>query len=323
LPVLKWGKEQGGVVGFSHSGWGLQIPGDELPNYNLPKYDGIGANEYIVDVVHDVCDFISTVDTPSVWELNVWYHTLNCGYECRISGETDFPCIYGERVGMGRAYVKLPTGQPFDFDNWVHALRDGRSYCCDGLSHLYDFQINGLAVGEKGLNGRQSVLGVKSGDKLAIQVNAAALLEEQPREDIRKLPLDQKPYWHIERARIGNSRKVPVELIVNGQPVARTELVADGATQSLTFNYTPKRSSWVALRIFPSSHTNPIFVEVDGQPIRASQRSAQWCLDSVDVCWKSKVGNIRASEREAAAAAFEVARQAYRKRLAESYDDRQ
>jgi hypothetical protein len=323
LPVLKWGKEQGGVVGFSHSGWGLQIPGDELPNYNLPKYDGIGANEYIVDVVHDVCDFISTVDTPSVWELNVWYHTLNCGYECRISGETDFPCIYGERVGMGRAYVKLPTGQPFDFDTWVHALRDGRSYCCDGLSHLYDFQINGLAVGEKGLNGRQSVLGVKSGDKLAIQVNAAALLEEQPREDIRKLPLDQKPYWHIERARIGNSRKVPVELIVNGQPVARTELVADGATQALTFNYTPERSSWVALRIFPSSHTNPIFVEVDGQPIRASQRSAQWCLDSVDVCWKSKVGNIRVSEREAAAAAFEVARQAYRKRLAESYDDRQ
>ncbi|MEX2025999.1 MAG: CehA/McbA family metallohydrolase, partial [Pirellulaceae bacterium] len=91
LPVLKWGKEQGGVVGFSHSGWGLQVPGDELPNYNLPPFNGIGANEYVVDVVHDVCDFISAVDTPSVWELNVWYHTLNCGYTCRISGETDFP----------------------------------------------------------------------------------------------------------------------------------------------------------------------------------------------------------------------------------------
>ena len=24
LPVLKWGKSQGGVVGFSHSGWGLK-----------------------------------------------------------------------------------------------------------------------------------------------------------------------------------------------------------------------------------------------------------------------------------------------------------
>lgn len=322
LPVLKWGKEQGGVVGFSHSGWGLQVPGNEIPNYNVPKYDGIGANEYVVDVVHDVCDFISAVDTPIVWELNVWYHTLNCGYECRISGETDFPCIYGERVGLGRAYVKLPQGQPFNFDTWVLALKDGRSYCCDGLSHLYDFQINGLAVGEKGLNDRNSVLGVKKGEKLAISVQAAALLEDQPREDIRSRALDQKPYWHIERARIGNSQKVPVELIVNGQAVAKTEINADGTTQALTFDYTPERSAWVALRIFPSSHTNPIFVEVDGQPIRASRKSAQWCLDSVDACWKSKVNNIRPAEREAAAAAYDVAREAYRKILNESHDDR-
>jgi hypothetical protein len=204
----------------------------------------------------------------------------------------------------------------------VLALKDGRSYCCDGLSHLYDFKINNLAVGEKGLNNRNSVLGVKKGEKLAINVNAAALLEDAPREDIRSRPLDQKPYWHIERARIGDSQMVPVELIVNGQAVAKTEINADGTTQALTFDYTPERSAWVALRIFPSSHTNPIFVEVDGQPIRASQKSAQWCLDSVDACWKSKVNNIRPAEREAAAAAYDVAREAYRKILSESHDDR-
>ena len=91
LPVLQWAKEQGAVTGFSHSGWGLKVDGDELPNYNMPPFDGIGANEYIVDVVHDAVDFISTVDTPAVWELNIWYHTLNCGFRTRISGETDFP----------------------------------------------------------------------------------------------------------------------------------------------------------------------------------------------------------------------------------------
>src|SRR5204863_17943 len=73
--------------------------------------------EYIVDVTHEVpgpdgkpvraVDFMSTVDTPSVWELNIWYHTLNVGFRTRASGETDFPCIYGERVGLGRSYVKL------------------------------------------------------------------------------------------------------------------------------------------------------------------------------------------------------------------------
>ena len=72
LPILKWGKEQGGVVGFSHSGWGLQMPNDDLPSYEMPAFDGIGANEYIVDVVHGVCDFISAVDTPITWEMNIF-----------------------------------------------------------------------------------------------------------------------------------------------------------------------------------------------------------------------------------------------------------
>jgi hypothetical protein len=321
LPVLKWGKEQGGVVGFSHSGWGLQVEGEYLPNYNMPKFNGIGANEYIVDDIHGVCDFISAVDTPSIWELNIWYHTLNCGSTCRISGETDFPCIYGERVGLGRGYVKIDEGKPLTYDNWVQGIKDGRSYCCDGLSHLIDFQVNGLGVGEPGAGGRSSVLAVKPGEALAVSVNAVGLLAETPRDDIRSRPLHQKPYWHIERARIGETRTIPVELIVNGQSVETISIEADGNINELTFEYTPAISSWVALRIFPSCHTNPVFVEVDGAPIRASKRSAQWCLEAVDVCWESKVERIREEEREEAAAAYEVARQAYQAILEESYDD--
>lgn len=91
LPILKWGKEQGAVVGFAHSGWGLLVESEELPNYMIPPFDGIGANEYIVDVMHDACDFISAGDTPFPAEMNIWYHTLNCGARCRISGESDFP----------------------------------------------------------------------------------------------------------------------------------------------------------------------------------------------------------------------------------------
>ena len=86
---------------------GCKSSTDELPNYEMPGFDGIGANEYVVDVTHDAVDFISAVDTPSIWELNVWYHTLNAGFRARISGETDFPCIYDEKVGLGRSYVKL------------------------------------------------------------------------------------------------------------------------------------------------------------------------------------------------------------------------
>jgi hypothetical protein len=110
LPVLQWARAQGAVAGLQPQRLRPAGPGTELPTDAMPAFDGIGANEYIVDVVHDAVDFISAVDTPAIWELNIWYHTLNCGLRCRISGETDFPCVYGERVGLGRVYVKLPPG---------------------------------------------------------------------------------------------------------------------------------------------------------------------------------------------------------------------
>lgn len=367
LPVLKWGKEQGGVVGFSHSGWGLQLPdygpggeripligrqpppgtqgraADKLPDYAMPPFDGIGANEFVVDTVHGVCDFISSVDTPAVWELNAWYHTLNCGMTTRISGETDFPCIYGDKVGLGRVYVKLakgtpspqpptaipepPAPSPLDFDTFAAGIRDGRSYVCDGLSHLPNFSAGGLAVGEPGDRGRTSFLAARSGEPLAIKVTAAAYLNEEPDKwngrPIREIRLDQKPYWHIERARVGNTRQVPVELIVNGHSVETKQITADGKLNDLSFDFTPQRSSWIAIRIFPSSHTNPIFVEVAGQPIRASKRSAAWCRDAVDVCWKQKEPQTRASEKAAAKAAYDFARQTYASIFAEAFDDRQ
>jgi hypothetical protein len=133
--------------------------------------------------------------------------------------------------------------------------------------------------------------------------------------------LSNQPYWHLERARIGNSRRVPVELIVNGVAVDRQELDADGSVRQLEFDLKLERSSWVALRIFPSCHTNPVFIEVDDKPIRASRRSAQWCLDSVDICWNAKSPQIRPHERDAARAAFDVAKARYLKILEESFDD--
>jgi hypothetical protein len=331
LPILKWGKEQGGVVGYSHSGWGLRVDAKSLPTYEMPAFDGIGANEFIVDTVHGVCDFISAVDTPFVWEMNIWYHTLNCGMTTRISGETDFPCIYGDRVGLGRAYVKLPPDQPLDFDRWADGIRDGRSYCSDGLTHLFDFQIKSeaspgrestvLGVGEPGTDGRISVLAAESGKPLKVTVRAAALLAEKPNDAVRETALDQKPYWHVERARVGDSQTVNVELIVNGVAVESQPIAADGSVNDVTFDYTPTQSSWAAVRVFPAAHTNPIFIECDGKPIRASKKSAQWCLDAVDVCWNQKVKLIRDGEQLAAAEAYETARQAYRKILAEATAD--
>ena len=57
---------------------------------------------------------------------------------------------------------------------------------------------------------------------------------------------------------------------------------------------------------------------VDGKPIRASRRSAEWCLAAVDQCWTQKVVNIRPAERAEAARAYDHARAVYRKLIEES-----
>jgi hypothetical protein len=311
LPVLKWGKTQNAVVGYTHSGWGLAVKSDALPNYEMPLFDGIGANEYVVDVTHNAVDLISTVDTPYVWELNVWYHALNAGFRTRISGETDFPCIYDERVGLGRSYVKL-DGR-LEYDSWVEGLRDGRTYVSDGKSHLMDFQINDLLVGSKG-----SEIKLESPGTVRVKARVAARLNEQSNEKIRSLRYDKPPYWDIERARVGQTREVPVEVIVNGEPVAKRNIPADGSVRDMNFEVPIKRSSWVALRILPSSHTNPIFVTVGGQPVRASRKSAEWLLKAVDQCWSQKVTRIRPGERPEAEKAYDHARQVYRQIISES-----
>ncbi len=332
LNALKWAKKQGAVTGFPHSGSGLRIINNtNLPNYKIPPYDGIGANEYIVDVTHEVpgpdnqlvpaIDFISTMNTTPEAELNIWYHTLNCGFRTRISGETDFPCISGERVGVGRSYVKLDG--KLNFDDWCEGIRQGRAYTSEGRSHLIDFKAESvddptkvIDVGEKGSELRLAKAGV-----VHFKTKVAALLSPTPELAIlrssRETGFFQHP-WHLEYARVGETQEVPLEIIVNGYPVAQQNIVANGKLQEISFDIRIERSSWVALRILPSSHTNPIFVLVDGKPIRAFKRSATWCLKGVDRCWSQKEKFISAAEKEDAKQAYEHARQMYQKILSET-----
>lgn len=357
LPVLKWGQRQGGVVGYSHSGWGLTLPdykpdgsrakfpkdqfgaasggraADILPDYAMPRFDGIGANEFIVSVAHDACDFISAVDTPVIWELNIWYHTLNCGFRSRISGETDFPCIYDDKVGLGRIYVQFNDTDELTFENWVVGLKDGRSYCGDGMSHVSHFNAHRTISEDDGqrdyvrlgfpnrTTGKVSQLDIEKPEELEFKTSIAALLDEVQSplgKDIQDRRLDVKPYWHIERCRIGDSRKVKAELIVNGEVAQSKEVVADGDYHDCNFKHRIEESSWVAIRVLPSLHTNPIWVEVDGKPVRANTKSARWCREAVDVCWESKRHQIRESELESAKEAYDRAREVYDQIIKES-----
>ena len=161
----------------------------------MPRYDGIGANEYIVDVTHQVpgpdgelvpaVDFLSMCDTPPVWELNIWYHALNAGFRTRVSGETDFPCIYGERVGLGRSYVEI-DGE-LDYDDWCQGIREGRNYVSDGRSHMMAFAVDGVRMGAG-----NSELALQGPKEITATARIAAYLPETPDTVIAQRDLDSK-----------------------------------------------------------------------------------------------------------------------------------
>jgi hypothetical protein len=311
LPIFRWAKAQGAITGFAHSGWGLEVKTKDLPTYEMPGFDGIGANEYIMDVTHPgMVDFISAVDTPYVWELNIWYHALNVGFRTRIAGETDFPCIYDGRVGIGRTYAKL--GGELSYSAWLDSLKAGRSYVSDGKTHLMDFRVNSVEVGSS------DDIRLAAAGTVKVTLKAAAYLPTIPNEEIRKLPYDQKPYWDVERARIENTREVPVEIVVNGKVLAKKNVVADGKMYDLAFDVPVSESSWIAARVLPAAHTNPIFALVAGKPVRASKRSAQWCLDAVNQCRTQKSPRIALGDQGQAKAAYDHARDVYRQLIAES-----
>ncbi len=247
LPILKWAKAQGAVTGFAHSGIGLQVNSRALPNYEMPGFDGIGANEYIMDVAHDVVDFISTADTPFVSELNIWYHTLNCGFRTRVSGETDFPCITDERVGGGRSYVHLPQG--LTYDAWCDGVREGRCYVSDGFSHLMDFAANGLEAGTRG-----SELRLERPATVRAAARVACLLPEKPVSNTSDSA--SRAAWSPEYARVAGTRDVTVEVVVNGRPVASKQMTADGAL--VTWRSTCPSTAAAGSRCASSAPRTPI-----------------------------------------------------------------
>jgi hypothetical protein len=262
-----------------------------LPNLVVPEMNGIGAQEICVTTAQGICDFISAMDTNRLQEWNCWYHLMNCGYPLKASGETDFPCISGGRVGEGRVYVQLGKVDRIDFARWSEGLAKGRSYVSDGYAHALRFSVGGKTSGE--------TLALDAPGPVAVTAKVAFAVEQQlgtsPGASATKEPVRR------------------VELVVNGRVEGTAEVPADNQEHELSFEVKIDRSSWVALRQFPQLHTNPVAVLVGGKPIRASRSSARWCIGVIEQLWKVRGQGIAESERAEAKKTFDWAIEEYRR----------
>jgi hypothetical protein len=296
---------------------------DELPNFAIPELNSVGAQEIFVTAAHGVADFISAMDTDRIREWNAWYHLMNTGLRVKASGETDFPCMSGTRVGQGRTYVRLGKQSRLDYAQWIDGIARGRSYVSDGYAHALDFTVNGASAGDE--------IKLAAPGQVALKA-VVAFSPETPLESPYGgvIPVGGRRYVGdtiIKRETqspdpIYQRGQRPVEVIVNGQAVASREVPADGHEHAVEFSVPVERSSWIALREFPEVHTNPVYVLVGGKPIRASRQSAQWALGCIDQLWRVRERRIAPAERADAAKAYEEARAVYRRAAAESPADR-
>jgi hypothetical protein len=376
LPVLRWAKAQGGVVGYAHSGSGLQVDpvaatarlleqldanrdgrlaaaeaargllpepfagidsdrdgllsraelqsshdrvDDQLPNFGIPELNSVGAQEIFVTAAHGAVDFISAMDTDRIREWNAWYHLMNAGLPVKASGETDFPCMSGTRVGQGRSYVQLGTGGRLDYPRWCQGIARGGSYVSDGYAHAFGFAVNGKTSGDE--------LRLSAPGTVTVSAKVA-FSPETPLEPPYGGAIPAGGRRHVGDAVIKRETqsldpvyqrgKRLVEVVVNGRVAASREVSADGREHTVELVVPIERSSWVALRQFPQLHTNPVNVLIAGKPIRASRDSARWAIACIDQLWRVRAGRIAPGERAEAERAYEEARAVYRRIAAEA-----
>jgi hypothetical protein len=73
---------------------------------------------------------------------------------------------------------------------------------------------------------------------------------------------------------------------------------ANGEPQTIAFRTFIQRSSWVALRIFPTCHSNPVYLQVAQRKIRVSRQSADWCVQCINAAWRHLGGRIARRDQQ-------------------------
>lgn len=250
--VAELAHEQNALVGYVH-------PYDKAPD---PDNADRLTNALPIDVALGNVDYFEVSGFSDYRETQkVWYRLLNCGFRLAAAGGTDAMANYASLrgpVGLNRVYVRVEAGatNPDERrDRWLAGLKAGHSMATNGP--ILNFELSGK----------------QAGDDLLLPAGEHELEFSGFMQSI--VPVDH------------------LEVVVNGKVVKTLEL--DSARQSAVFTGSLKldESGWVLLRAwnedasvdvfdrFPYATTNPVFVEVDGQPLR-STADAEYFIRWID-----------------------------------------
>jgi hypothetical protein len=225
--------EQDGLVNYTHPAHSLQDP------YGGPYT----AKEMPIDVALGKVDSMDVMGSNHVANLPVWYRMLNCGLKVPASAGTD---VFLNRVssrlpGSDRVYVHC--GEKFSYQDWIAALRAGRTFVTNGP--MLRFTVNDQEAG--------ATIKLDGPGKVRLVGQATA-----------QFPLTS------------------LEAIVHGQVVATASPGDDPLKIMLDQEIPIERSGWIAIRAKGQrgptqqaaeafAHTSAVYVEVAGRPVQCQE----------------------------------------------------
>ena len=240
--ILDLAHAQGGVTGYVHPFDSVPDPFDSSTplTHVIPVDVALGKVDYYEAVGFNVDPFATQ---------SVWYRLLNCGFRIPTGAGTDAMTNYASLrgpVGLNRVYVK--TEAPLDYRRFLDALKAGRTFATNGP--LLKFSLGEAEIGD------------------AVDLPAGSNRLEA-RASLRSIgPVDH------------------FEIVGNGEVVASLPLDDGGMSGSAQQGIVVERSSWYVLRAWnsrathpirdyrPFATTSPIYITVDGQPVRSPDDAA-------------------------------------------------
>jgi Tol biopolymer transport system component len=245
--IFRYAKSQGGIGSYVHPYSGAADPLETTLGTakTFPVDVALGAVSY-----HELWSQ-SAGDAP----LQVWYRILNSGFRIPVTGgEDSISNLHDvELVASVRGYFHLGS-QRLTWANWMKALLAGRGFVTNGP--LIEFTAGGRMPGEE--------LAVAKGGRVPIKADVVSIA-----------PLER------------------VEVVRNGVVVHSATLSADKRRATVDFVATADESGWYSVRAFgpprtfpventrPQAVTNPVYVIVDGRPIR-DRASAEYFVKWID-----------------------------------------
>lgn len=242
--MFRKARRQGAWTGYVHSFYN-----DDPLEGNLG-----GAKGFMVDAALASTDAVEWSTSQNGWPplYAVWNNGLRVAL---VGGEDSISNLHTTPlVGSVRTYVKIPDDE-LTMHGWLEGMRNQHAFFSNGP--LVEFEIDGRIPGE------------------TIELSAG--------EDVIAT-LEVHSATPVERA----------EIVFNGEVVASIPFSGDRKHLSFERSFRPDRSGWYHVRVsgargesFPmdiawvQAATNPIWVSVDGAPVRSAE-SAEYSLAWID-----------------------------------------